>query len=274
MQGAITESNWSVHWKLTESSGLALYLASYRGRRAVWEASLPYVTVDHQRPEAEAEPEPDRETIEEPGEPAPSHGTMSVLLGARTLASEVRHTRFRGGFEIAADFVSGPFRATQMWRLHKDGRLAAWLTLHEGGVHGAHTYHPHWRLDLDVDGAEGDAFEVTGEAGWERVTREGWFPAGTDGKSRWRQLDTRSGRAVSIRPHKWDDADLFAVRYHDDEWPPLSPHTGDGGHPYPAAYVGRESVDGHDVTLWYVAHVHHGPSFPFTAGPLLHAENF
>ena len=49
MSNEIKEANWKFHWRLTESAGIMIYLADYRGRRVLWEASLPYVTVDHQR---------------------------------------------------------------------------------------------------------------------------------------------------------------------------------------------------------------------------------
>ena len=39
-----------------------------------------------------------------------------------------------------------------------------------------------------------------------------------------------------------------------------------------AAYVGDEALDGDDVTLWYVAHVHFDQSFPYTAGPWVKVE--
>ena len=45
----IQEANWRFHWRLTESAGIMVYLADYKGRRVLWEGSLPYVTVDHQR---------------------------------------------------------------------------------------------------------------------------------------------------------------------------------------------------------------------------------
>src|SRR5678809_3384 len=49
MSNAIEQCDWTVHWKVTESAGLMIYLASYRNRRVMWEGSLPYVTIDHQR---------------------------------------------------------------------------------------------------------------------------------------------------------------------------------------------------------------------------------
>ena len=43
---------------------------------------------------------------------------------------------------------------------------------------------------------------------------------------------------------------------------------------FPAAYVGDESLDGDDLTLWYVAHVHFDQSFPYTAGPWIKLDGF
>jgi hypothetical protein len=251
-------ADWKIHWKMTESAGLMIYLADFRGRRVLWEGSLPYVTIDHQR------------DVALDGDGGEGHGPVWVPLGTRTLAGEVRQSQFRGGFELAADFVAGPYRYTQLWRFHADGRLAPWLTIHGPGLHDAHTYHPHWRFDFDVDGALDDAFELFEGGRWTRVAEEGWFPyAGEaeEGGAAWRQIDFGSGAAVSIRPHQWEDAELFAIRYHDGEWAPFTPCAGAGSQPFPAAYAGAEPLDGHDVTLWYVAHVHYDDAFPFTAGP-------
>ncbi|MBW8837704.1 MAG: hypothetical protein JF605_22400, partial [Burkholderia sp.] len=88
----------------------------------------------------------------------------------------------------------------------------------------------------------------------------------------WRQVDFGSGASINIRPHAWDDAEMFAIRYHDGEWAPFSPRAGAGTQPFPAAYVGDEALDGEDVTLWYVAHVHFDQSFPYTAGPWIRVE--
>ena len=90
----------------------------------------------------------------------------------------------------------------------------------------------------------------------------------------WRQIDAASGAKINIRPHSWDDAEVFAVRYHDGEWAPYSPRSEAGAQPFPAAYVGSEALDGDDVTLWYVAHVHFDQSFPYTAGPWVKIAGF
>jgi hypothetical protein len=72
MSNVIAEANWKFHWRLTESAGIMIYLADYRGRRVLWEASLPYVTVDHQR-----------ESLELKDDPSEVHGPWWVPLGTR-----------------------------------------------------------------------------------------------------------------------------------------------------------------------------------------------
>jgi len=258
MNNRIDESNWTVHWRMTDSAGLAVFLCDFGGKRVVWEGSLPFVTVDHQ--ESELMPE----------QSAESHGPFWAPLGTRTQVGDVRVNRFRGGFELAVDFAPGPFRYTQLWRFHADGRMAAWLTIYGGGLHASHTYHPHWRFDFDLDGAEDDAFECWEDGRWTRIADEGWLPytgdADADGGV-WRQVDFGSGAAVTIRPNHWEDAEVYAIRYHDGEWSPFFPHSEVGSQPFPAAYVGDEPLDGQDVALWYVGHVHFDDAFPFTAGP-------
>ena len=261
MSDPIREANWQVHWNVTESAGVKLYLADYKGKRVLWEASLPYVLTDHHKNSIEPEEE---------GTALEPHGPWWAPLGTRTLVGDVRRTQFRGGFELAADFQAGLHRFTQLWRFHADGRFAPWLVLHGHGLHPLHTYHPHWRFDFDVNGATDDALEYWTEGRWHRVAEEGWLPftgqAAPDGNV-WRQVDLASDATVSVRPQKWEDAELFAIRYHAGEWPPFSPRGAANDQPFPAAYVGAEPIDGEDVTLWYVAHVHYEASFPFTAGP-------
>ena len=262
----IQEANWRFHWRLTESAGIMVYLADYKGRRVIWEGSLPYVTVDHQR--ANVVDETASSLVRE-------HGPWWIPLGTRTLASSVRVQPFRGGIELSANFSAGPYNYMQLWRFHDDGRFCPWLTVYGSGVHDQHTYHPHWRFDFDLDGAKQDALERFEDGRWQRIDEEGWFPYGGEADehgSVWRQVDFDSGAAINVRPHTWDDAELFAIRYHDGEWAPFSPRSEIGTQPFPAAYVGHEALDGEDVTLWYVAHVHFDQSFPYTAGPWLKVE--
>ncbi len=269
MDNQITEAGWTIHWTVTESAGVKIFLADFRGRRVLWEASLPYVTVDHQRDDvAPDDAHPD------------AHGPWWAPLGTRTLVGPVRKQSFRGGFELAADFAAGPYgpyKYTQLWRFHDDGRLAPWLTIHGRGVHKAHTYHPHWRFDFDVDGALDDAFEHWDGGRWTRVSEESWLPytgsASPEGYV-WRQIDFGSGACINLRPHHWEDAEIFALRYHAGEWPPYTPRAALGDAVFPAAYVSEESLDGADITLWYVAHVHYDQAFPFTSGPWVRVEGF
>lgn len=261
----ISKCNWTVHYRMTESAGLMIYLTDYRGHRIIWEAELPYVTIDHQAQDLQVDDTANH-----------GHGPFWVPLGHRTQASEIACNEFRGGFELTVDFSAGVYEYTQIWRFHEDGRLAPWLTIHGGGLHAAHTYHPHWRFDFDVDGAGHDAVERFDDGRWNRVAQEGWFPytgeADTDGAV-WRQIDFGSGASVSIRPHHWEDAELFAIEHRMHDAAP-SPHSAAGAQTYPAAYVGNAALDGIDVALWYVAHVHYDDAFPFTAGPWLRVDGF
>jgi len=265
MSNVIQEANWKFHWRLTESAGIMVYLADYKGRRVLWEGSLPYVTVDHQHQTLD---------VDDPGEP---HGPWWFPLGTRSLQGPVRVQSFRGGVELSASFETGPYLYTQLWRFHDDGRMGPWLTIYGPGVHDQHTYHPHWRFDFYLDGARDDLFERFEDGKWQRVTREGWFPYSGEADESgtvWRQVDAMTNASINVRPHSWDDAELFAIRYHDGEWAPFTPRAGQGAATFPSAYVGDEALDGDDVTLWYVAHVHFDQSFPYTAGPWVEIKGF
>jgi hypothetical protein len=266
MTEEIKAADWKINWRIGESAGLMVYLADFKGKRVLWEGSLPYVTIDHQHQDL---------AMEEHA--ADSHGPFWTPLGERCQASDVRMNEFRGGFELLVDFAAGPYRYTQMWRFHQDGRLAPWLTIYGNGLHDGHTYHPHWRFDFDIDGSLADALEYYENQRWNRIKEEGWLPftgQGDESGFVWRQIDTKTRANVCIRPHSWEDAELFAVRYHDGEWPPFTPRSAAGSQPFPAAYIGNEALEGEDVTLWYVAHVHYDAAFPFTAGPWLRCAGF
>lgn len=275
MSKVITRAGWNVHWKLSESAGIMVYMADFHGSRVLWQGSLPYITIDHQSQNGDAE-FAETEGEGEANTPSGNHGPFWVPLGPRTLVDGVRVSEIRTGFEIVADFVAGPYRYTQMWRFHENGRIDPWLTIHGGGVHPAHTYHPHWRFDFDIDGAKDDALERFEGQHWTRVAEEGWFPFTGEQDPRgdvWRQIDFGSGATVTIRPQGREDAELFAIRYREGEWTPASPRNDAGAQPYPAAYVGTDQLDGEDVILWYVSHVHYSESFPFTAGPWIRVRD-
>ncbi len=259
MYNVIEKNNWKVHWRITESAGLSLFLVDYKGKRILWEAALPYVTVDHQTRDLSLD-----------NEDSTDHGSLWLPMGERSQTSSVRIDDFRGGFEISVDFGTHAYGYTQVWRFHEDGRFSPWLIIHGHGVHNSHTYHPHWRFDFDLNGADNDIVERFSNGNWETITNEGWFPftgESDENGAVWRQADTKSKTSITIRPHLWEDAELFALRYHSGEWIPPSPQGENSNETFPAAYAGSEDIEGKDVALWYVAHVHYDTAFPFTAGP-------
>ena len=113
-------------------------------------------------------------------------------------------------------------------------------------------------------GLQDGSFSGYGEASENPYSNE----ADDDGAV-WRQVDFTSGAQVAIRPHRWEDAEVFALRCQEGEWGPFTPKNAGGAVPFPMAYLDDQPIDGHDVALWYVAHVHFDSAFPFTAGPWL-----
>jgi len=67
MSNVIEEAGWKFHWRLTESAGIMVYLADYKGRRVLWEGSLPYITVDHQRETLDPKDDPGKPRLKKPG---------------------------------------------------------------------------------------------------------------------------------------------------------------------------------------------------------------
>jgi hypothetical protein len=258
MDSRIVDANWTVHWKMTESAGLQIYLADFRGTRVLWEASLPYVTIDH------------LPRIADSDSGSGGRGPLWAPLGLRSQVSEIHVDRYRGGFELTVDFAVGPYRYTQLWRFQADGRFAPWLTIHGPGIHEGHTYHAHWRFDFDLAGAQDDAFEYWENRRWQRVAQEGWFPdhgAAAPEGGVWRQVDCATGSSVTIRPYRREDGEVFAIRYRDGDAAPYYPHSELRTQAYPAAYVGDAELEGRDVILWYAGHIHYSGATPVTAGP-------
>jgi hypothetical protein len=236
MSNVISEANWKFHWRLTESAGIMIYLAEYRGRRVLWEASLPYVTIDHQR-----------DSLEVDSDGVDTRGPWWVPLGARTLAGNVRVQPFRGGVELSADFTAGPYHYLQMWRFHDDGRLCPWLTIYGSGVPRPAHLPPRTGGSTSTSTVRATTPSRLRRRSLAALEEEGWFPhtgEADDSGFVWRQIDFGTGAAINLRPHTWDDAELFAVRYHDGEWAPFSPRATAGAAPFPAAYVGREPLEG------------------------------
>ena len=267
----LNHGHWSLNWKLTESSGIQIFLVKYRRKSVCWEASLPYVTIDHQ--------EQDLMSVTDDNEKR--HGLFWFPLGSRTIKGSVRINYFDNGFEILADFSSSQakssaFGFTQIWRFHNDGRIEPLLTLKGPGLHNGHAYHPHWRFDFDLGSTTADNVEYHDGEKWIRMKEEGWFPiAGESHKdgSVWRQINKKSGLCINIRPHQIEDGELFAICVDDTQGAPYTPRTVPGGPAFPANFSGRGTLVGKDVALWYVAHIHYSESFPFASGPWIHFAN-
>lgn len=266
----VKHGSWDINWKLTESSGIQIYLVKYKRKSVCFEACLPYVTVDHQEQDL---------TLTEDTETR--HGPFWFPLGSRNIQGEVQVNLLNNAIEIVADFSSshdgrGLYHYTQIWRFHDDGRLEPILLINGPGLHSGHAYHPHWRFDFDLGAANSDVVEYHDGSKWRRMKEEGWFPiAGESNKDGavWRQVNKASKMAVHIRPHQIEDGELFAICYDESQGAPYSPRKSAGGPAFPASFSGRNSLVKKDVALWYVSHIHYSESFPYPSGPWIKVVN-
>ena len=221
MSNVISEANWKFHWRLTESAGIMIYLADYKGRRVLWEGSLPYVTVDHQRADARRRARSGRGPRPVVGAARHAHaagsGARAVVPRRRRAVGGVRgrartSTRSCGGSTTTAGCARGS-------RSTAPASTTSTRTTRTGGSTSISTARATTRSSGSRTAAGSASSTRAGSRTAARPTRTATCGA--------RSTSAR-GAAINIRPHSWDDAEVFAIRYHDGEWAPFSPRSAAG----------------------------------------------
>ena len=147
----------------------------------------------------------------------------------------------------------------------------------------SHVHNIYYCLDFDIDGAEGNVVEefnyrpdkpgsLSGQHSWTPLTKETARPASSETFRSWRVVNPDSKNALGL-PRSYElvpggngvfrggagesyaQAELWVTRRHPGEHP-------DDRRPLRVAlpsYLNDEPVEGQDVVVWYVLHMHHLP---------------
>jgi primary-amine oxidase len=224
------------------------------------------------------------------GKAGRAYGKMLVLWCMSRLGgySYITAWRFRDdGCIMPQAGLTGELEHTQLGKNSSSlGSLVGLNNKGEKVFAPSHVHNFYYCLDFDIDGAEDNVVEefnyhqdgpgrATAQHAWAPIRREAgrsW-----DGKSfrSWRVVNRKSRNALG-HPRSYElipggngtfrgaagetftHADLWVTRYHVREFPCSS------ADPRPLrtalpSYLNEEPVEGADVVLWYVLHVHHIP---------------
>jgi primary-amine oxidase len=147
----------------------------------------------------------------------------------------------------------------------------------------SHVHNIYYCLDFDIDGAENNVVEefnyqqdkpgsLSGKHQWTPILKESARGGSAENFRSWRVVNPTSRNALGL-PRSYElipggngifrggsaetfaQAELWVTRYHANEYPverrPLRVAL--------PSYLNDEPVDGQDVVVWYVVHVHHIP---------------
>lgn len=238
----VQQAQWRVDWRLTERRGLVLRECTFRSRRVLRAASVPFVYVRYENSDI---------------------GAFTDQLASRRGRVEVRPVL--RGFDLAIryDAFGEDYLYDHVWRFHDDGQFGGRVIVHGPGeeIAGRHTYFVPFRLDLDVSGSGHDSLQQwysSGAAGqWADVSTEGRQTPAPGGRYDWQVVDKATGRRAMIRADDGDDPELWGLRYRPEEAAAaiggvqVAPPGADGS--VPTIFAGDESVQDTDLVVWYLA---------------------
>jgi hypothetical protein len=239
----IHKANWSVEYGWSEASGLRLGNCEYGGIRVIANAAVPFVYVDYE------------------GDVA---GPFTDELRSESGKVEVRPIMFGFDLKVSYDFYGPDYLYDHIWRFQDDGQFGSMMIIHGPGeeIEGRHTYHLPFRFDLDISGQSNDSFQRRLPAGgWADVDFEGrYLPFNPGGRDyHWRVIDKTRNQSASIRARAGDNAELWALRYKQQEswasWGAVTPGLPGSPGSVPAIYDSGQTVQDTDIVVWYIAHV-------------------
>jgi hypothetical protein len=301
---------WSLCWVSPpdssgiDGSGLELRHVFYKGKRVFWRAHVPVLNVQYDPGgcggpslsyrDWQTELAPFAATnVIAPGyaEPATPPATVCDHPGTDAgtfagVAVEKRSDRLI----LTTQMSAGWYRYVQTWTFHLDGTIEPRLgftAVDYPCTTLPHTHHAYWRFDFDIDGAADDVIEQRRRLWWFPI----WFWRDVDAEFsaiatplRERRIrDATTGRGYRVIPGShdgvadaWAVADVWGLRYHDDEIDDggaTGGPTGDAVHV--SDYLTGESIEREDVVLWYHAsHRHAGGIGCQMSGPTLKPVGF
>ena len=164
---------------------------------------------------------------------------------------------------LSTQAQAGWYRYDMRWTFWLDGTIEPTFgfgTYSDACGNASHRHHAYWRLDFDIDDADGDTVTQVGGSLPGLVAQEDdrtW----EDGSVVWEVHDGTTGRGYRVTPGAQDillpvdtfsQIDLMISRYHSDE---LN-DSGGGCEVNVNTIIDGEQVENTDVVLWYRGGVH------------------
>lgn len=259
---------WSFLWELVDgdSEAIAFRDVRFKGRKVLDKASLPMIRVRYDSGDG-----PYKDPLGIANMQGPVKVYEHVQSGFRHLVVESYHR-------------IGRYHLVNRWFFRQDGLILP--QLHSAGLqhNASHQHHVYWRFDFDIDGAANNLalahMTVWGEwgygPGWMPLRQEAWQTSAS--ANSWAVLNkaTNLGYLIDRGPNDkpsdaFEPADIYAVAYHGAE--DMNGRLGNGYTAQIDTHINNENIDGKDLVLWYVSHLHHdypGPEFEWhVCGPLL-----
>lgn len=266
----ITQDGWTLTYAVAGSDGLAITNASYNGMEVLTRAKLVQWNVDYGTSGF-------RDSTGCDG----NGGFLIWPYGDTAIVT------LDGGFEIRQDFRMGgwgggcAYRYEQRYQFYADGRFRVKQGAFGKGCNNNGIYRPLVRIDMAVDGDEGDTVSQWANDEWSPLLTEAVMPdvpgpftlneTSPEGYA-WR-IDDANGAGYYIEPGRGQfgdegrgDNEYFYVVQH-------KPSEGDAdmgaigsccSEPFhgPEEFVNGESVDSTNVVLWYVPQSQTVPTAP------------
>lgn len=260
--GCHEQDGWEVCWEMTAHDGLNFYDAKYNGKEIFSSAKIGQVEAFY------------------PSWPGGYRDEIGIQASVPP-KFDTRVTEFEDGFEVRQLFTE-PFdwpncvccyRYEQIIQFYDDGTWEPRFVSHGPGCDAWAEYRPFWRIDVDLEGPEGDNVWV-----WQGLE---WVVADSETGSN--LFDNRSLDGAKIVTmdndlnYRWfpiptdplndDHGRLFIVRYNEEEGDgPIVAGPADTYQP-PAGLVDGESASGRNVVIWYVPILKTKKSDPYWCMP-------
>lgn len=176
-------------------------------------------------------------------------------------------TDLGNGFEVRqlfTEFTHWPnciccYRYEEVMQFYADGAFEARFVSHGPGCDDLSVYRPFWRIDMDINGPEGDHATVWQNGAWTEAQQEfELFPMVDDVAPDGTKLGTFDGDTLytwqlfHTDPLGLDEAHLFVLQKKEDEGDgPIITGPGDTFQP-PRQWLDGEPLPGNDLVVWFV----------------------
>jgi len=240
-----------------QPEGIAIRNVRYRGRLALYKASLPSLRVQYS---GSCGPYKDPLTWD----------NASVQPNGRRVSVYTYLSGFLPVLAVESFHRIGSYRLRHRWSFSLTGTILP--ELFSAGLQCPydHRHHAYWRFDFDINGAANDAVyeyntttpNIGYGPGWHKKWMEISRLKNPPTRRCWAVMDRSAGNGYFIFPGPHDgtaDAfstrDLWVMRYRGGE--DRQGNQGDAWDDALAAYLNGENCDGQDVVVWYCGHLSH-----------------